>query len=94
MANKVSTNLSLDPDLKKNAITLFTDLGMDLSTVVSVFLRQAVRVQGFPFTITRETPNAETIAAMNEYDQMKEHPELYKTYSNFKELMDEVLSDA
>ena len=93
MATKVATNLSLDPDLKKDAIELFSDLGMDLSTAVSVFLRQAVRVQGFPFVITRETPNADTIAAMNEYYEMKEHPENYKVYDSFKDLMSEVLAD-
>ena len=94
MATKVATNLSLDPDLKREASILFSDLGMDLSTAVSVFLRQAVRVQGFPFVITRETPNADTLAAMNEYYAMKEHPEDYKTYSSFKELMNEVIADA
>ena len=94
MATKVATNLSLDPDLKREASILFSDLGMDLSTAVSVFLKQAVRVQGFPFVITRETPNADTIAALNEYYVMKEHPEDYKDYSSFKDLMDEVLADA
>ena len=94
MATKVATNLSLDPDLKREASVLFSDLGMDLSTAVSVFLKQAVRVQGFPFVITRETPNADTIAALNEYYLMKEHPEDYKDYSSFKDLMNEVLADA
>ena len=94
MATKAATNLSLDPDLKRDASILFSDLGMDLSTAVSVFLKQAVRVQGFPFVITRETPNADTIAALNEYYVMKEHPEDYKDYSSFKELMNEVLADA
>ena len=94
MDTKVATNLSLDPDLKKEASVLFSDLGMDLSTAVSVFLKQAVRVQGFPFVITRETPNADTIAALNEYYLMKEHPEDYKDYSSFKDLMNEVLADA
>lgn len=94
MATKVATNLSLDPDLKNEASVLFSDLGMDLSTAVSVFLKQAVRVQGFPFVITRETPNADTIAALNEYYLMKEHPEDYKDYSSFKDLMNEVLADA
>ena len=94
MATKVGTNLSLDPELKKDAIELFSDLGMDLSTAVSVFLKQAVRVQGFPFVITREIPNTETIAAMNEYYEMKNHPERYKRYSSFREGLMEVLADA
>ncbi|MBR1567713.1 MAG: type II toxin-antitoxin system RelB/DinJ family antitoxin [Lachnospiraceae bacterium] len=94
MATKVSTNLSLDPELKKEAMDLFSDLGMDLSTAVSVFLKQAVRAQGFPFVISRDNPNAETIAAMNEYYVMQDHPEQYKRYSSFKEGLAEVLEDA
>ena len=94
MAAKVSTNLSLDPTLKKESIELFSDLGMDLSTAVSVFLKKAVSVQGFPFPVTRETPRSETIEALNEYYEMKAHPENYKKYDSFKELMDEVLADA
>ena len=94
MAAKVSTNLSLDPTLKKESIELFSDLGMDLSTAVSVFLKKAVSIQGFPFPVTRETPRRETIEALNEFYEMEAHPEKYKKYDSFKELMDEVLADA
>ena len=91
---KVSTNISLDAELKKNSQALFADLGMDLTTAITVFLKQALRVQGFPFSIQREVPNAETIAAMNEFYTMKTHPEQYKRYSSFREAMNEVLDDA
>ena len=91
---KVATNISLDADLKRDSIDLFSDLGMDLSTAVTVFLKQSLRVQGLPFLVTRENPNAETAAALNEYYAMKHHPESYKRYSSFHEAMNEVLSDA
>lgn len=91
---KVSTNISLDADLKKASQELYSDLGMDLSTAVTIFLKQSLRVQGIPFSVTRDHPNAETIAAIKEYDLMKAHPEDYKRYSSFKEAMNEVLSDA
>ena len=90
---KVSTNISLDADFKKASQELFSDLGMDLTTAVTVFLKQSLRVQGLPFTVTRENPNAETAAALNEYQEMKSHPERYKRYSSFREAMDEVLND-
>lgn len=91
---KVSTNISLDADLKKASQELYSDLGMDLTTAVTIFLKQSLRVQGLPFSVTRENPNAETIAAMNEYYTMKAHPERYKRYSSFHDAMDEVLTDA
>jgi len=88
---KVSTNINLDPVLKKNAQELLKDLGMDLTTAVTIFLRQTVREQAIPFEIKRDVFNAETIAALNEYNDMKEHPENYKRYSSFSDAMDEVL---
>ena len=90
---KTSTNISLDPELKSASQELFSDLGIDLSTAITLFLKQSLRVQGLPFAVTRENPNAETAAALNEYREMKAHPEKYKRYSSFRSAMDEVLSD-
>ena len=92
--SKVSTNINLDPDLKKSAQELFSDLGMDLTTAVTIFLKQAVLNQGIPFEIKREIPNQTTINALNEFYEMKEHPEKYNRYSSFKEAMNEVLNNA
>ncbi|MDO4553402.1 MAG: type II toxin-antitoxin system RelB/DinJ family antitoxin [Bacillota bacterium] len=92
--SKVSTNINLDPSLKKAAQELFSDLGLDLTTAVTLFLKQSVREQAIPFEIKRETPNAETVAALNEFYEMQAHPEKYKRYSSFKAAMNEVLTDA
>lgn len=91
---KVSTNINLDPKLKKSAQELFADLGLDLTTAVTLFLKQSVREQAIPFEIKRETPNPETVAAMNEFYEMQAHPEKYKRYPSFKAAMSEVLTDA
>ena len=91
---KVSTNISLDSDLKKASQELYSDLGLDLSTAITIFLKQSLRVQGLPFAVARENPNDETVAAMNEYYEMKAHPEKYRKYSSFQDAMDEVLADA
>ena len=39
-------------------------------------------------------PNDETIAAMNEYYEMKAHPERYNRYSSFRVAMNKVLEGA
>lgn len=91
---KVSTNLSLDADLKAAGQELYADLGMDLSTAFTIFLKQSLRVQGIPFIVSRNNPHAETAAAMNEYFEMKDHPEKYKKYSSFKEAMEDVFNEA
>ena len=91
---KVSTNINLDPELKKTAQELFADLGLDLTTAVTLFLKQAVREQRIPFEIKRENPNAETSTAMKDFFEMQKHPEKYKRYSSFREALNEVLPDA
>ena len=47
----VSTNIKIESDLKRDAQTLFEELGMTLSTAVNIFLRQALREHGIPFRI-------------------------------------------
>lgn len=91
---KVSTNISLDADVKKEAQALFSDFGLDLTTAINLFLRQSIREKRIPFEITAQVPNAETRAALDEYREMKEHPERYKKYSSFHELLREVSEDA
>ncbi len=88
---RVSTNINLDPELKCSAQELFSDLGLDMTTAVTLFLKAALREQGIPFEISRKN---ETKSALAEYSRMIEHPEEYKRYKNFREAMDEVLTDA
>ena len=60
----VNVTIRVDEDLKKEADSLFSDLGMSLSTAFNIFLRQSVREQQMPFTISRNIPNALTREAM------------------------------
>lgn len=83
---KVSTSISIDADVKAQAQELFADFGLDLSTAINIFLRQSVRENCIPFSIQREVPNADTIAAMKEADDMVNHPERYETFRSMDDL--------
>lgn len=84
-----TTSVSLNADAVRQAEGLFADFGLDLPTAIELFLRQSVREQRIPFDI----PNPETRAALEEISEMRAHPENYKSYSTFQELLDEVLHD-
>lgn len=84
-----TTSIRTDAQLKKEADQLFADLGMNFSTAVNVFLRQAVREQGLPFCHTRDVPNAETLAAMREAERIASDPDA-KTYDSVDELFAEL----
>lgn len=73
MAENVSNvSFRIDSTLKAQADTLFSSLGMNMTTAFNIFLRQSVRQGGIPFEITMNTPNAETVAALLEARQMME----------------------
>lgn len=88
---KVPTSISIDADVKAKAQELFAEFGMDLSTAVNIFLRQAIYERSFPFNIQREVPNADTIAAMKEAEEMRKHPENYRGYTDVDEMMKDLM---
>ncbi len=62
---KVATSISIEADVKEKAISLLSELGLDLSTAVGMFLRQTIRENGIPFDVSLNMPNATTRTAMN-----------------------------
>lgn len=86
-------NVRVDAALKREAEALFNDLGLNLSSAINMFLRSAVIHDGIPFEVKRHVPNAETKAALDEYEAMKKNPGNYKRYDSFDEVLDEVLAD-
>lgn len=72
----MATNLTvrIDSNLKNEAESLFSELGMSISTAFNVFLRQAVRMQGIPFAISRKVTNRTTLAAMREAERIANDP--------------------
>ena len=82
---KVSTSISLDSDVKRQAQELFSDLGLDLSTAINIFLKQSIRDDGFPFEIRRETPNTVTQAAI---DSALKDEEVHGPYDSVDDLME------
>ncbi|MCQ2529026.1 MAG: type II toxin-antitoxin system RelB/DinJ family antitoxin, partial [Saccharofermentans sp.] len=60
--------LRVDDELKKKADELFDDLGMDTTTAIRMFLKQAIAVNGLPFEVKRGT--ASPYVAMSESEMM------------------------
>ena len=83
-----STNFSvrMDSEIKKQCEALYGELGMNLTTAINVFLRQSLRVGGFPFEVRLDQPNKETIAAMLEAERIAKDPSI-KHYSDVEEAL-------
>ena len=70
MAAATNFSIRIDSDIKKQCEALYGELGIDLTTAINVFLRQSLRVGGFPFDVRIEQPNKETMAAMLEAERI------------------------
>lgn len=72
---------------KSAAQELFSNLGMDMSTAFNIFLKKALNYRGIPFELVDETPNEETLAAIDDavHDRNMSGP-----YSSVKEMMEAI----
>ena len=55
MAETTNLNIRIDRDLKDEADQMFNALGMNLTTAITVFVRQAVRQKKIPFEVALDT---------------------------------------
>ena len=71
MAARTDTSMTIrmNKEIKQEAQEIFSALGMDMTTAINVFLRQVIRVGGFPFDVRLKEPNAVTYEAMEAADK-------------------------
>lgn len=86
MANTTNFSVRMDSDIKKQCEAMYGELGINLTTAINVFLRQSIRVGGFPFDVRMEKPNKETIAAMLEAERITRDSSI-KRYSDVEEAL-------
>ena len=88
---QANVNIRMDAELKNNLDQLCNELGMTISTAVTIFAKAMVRNGGIPFDVRIATPNKETLEAFQEVEEMKKNPSVYKRYTNVRKMMEELL---
>ncbi len=53
-----SMNIRMDSEVKAQAQKIFAEFGLDMTTAVNMFLRQAIRERGIPFDLHLEPSNS------------------------------------
>lgn len=86
MVHTINFSVRMDSDIKKQCEALYGELGINLSTAINVFLRQSLRVGGFPFDVRIKQPNKETIVAMLEAERIASDPSV-KRYSDVEDAL-------
>lgn len=82
----VNMSIRMDTELKKQADAMLADMGLNMTTAMNMFLRQVVRQGRIPFEIATDIPNAETVAAIQEMDDMISGKIPTKKYASTDEL--------
>ena len=82
----VNMSIRRDTELKKQADAMLSDMGLNMTTAMNMFLRQVVRQGRIPFEIATDIPNSETLAAMKEVDDMINGKIPAKKYTSTDEL--------
>ena len=59
-------NIMVDTKTKEEATIILKDLGLSMSSAITLFLRQVIKNDGLPFEIKNKTTNAELIEALKE----------------------------
>lgn len=90
---KSTLKVRMDAELLRELEDFCADVGMSVSTLITVFARRVVKDQKLPFEIKGDIPNEETLAAIEEVKRMKADPSLGKTYSNVDEMMADILKN-
>ncbi len=86
MAATTNFSVRMDSDIKKKCEAMYGELGINLTTAINVFLRQSLRVGGFPFDVRIEQPNKDTIEAMLEAERILKDSSV-KRYSDVEEAL-------
>lgn len=84
---QTNVNIRMDESLKQQFDHLCNELGLNMSTAFNIFAKTMVRQQGIPFEISLDSPNPETLAAI---DDVNHGRNLSKPFHSVAELMEDL----
>ena len=79
------TQIRIDSNIKREAAALFSNLGLDMSSAVNLFLHQCVLRGGLPFAVEVPQYSDKTLNAMDEARKISRDPDI-KGYNSMEEL--------
>ncbi|HET1747475.1 type II toxin-antitoxin system RelB/DinJ family antitoxin [Streptococcus pneumoniae] len=82
--SKMSISIRLDSEVKEQAQQVFSNLGMDMTTAINIFLRQAIQYQGLPFDV-RLDENRKLLQALTDLDQNRNMSQSFESVSDLME---------
>ncbi len=87
---QTNINIRMDERLKQDFDMLCNELGLNMTTAFNIFARTVVRQHGIPFPVALDTPNAETLAAIEDVNKRRN---LRGPFGSVRELMGDLNAD-
>ena len=85
----VPTQVRIDENLKRQASELFSQLGLDMSGAMNIFLKQCVLRGGLPFSVELPQYKPEVLDALDEAKKISKNPKT-KRYHSFSEALEDI----
>ena len=82
--SKTSMSIRLDSEVKEQAQQVFNNLGMDMTTAINIFLRQAIQYQGLPFDV-RLDENRKLLEVLRDLNQNRNMSQSFESVSGLME---------
>lgn len=91
MAATTSFSVRMDVELKKQADLFLSNVGMNMSTAINLYLRKMVREQRIPFDISLPVLSEESRSALEEAKELRK-PGVGQEFRSVKALKKDLLS--
>ena len=82
--SKTSMSIRLDSEVKEQAQQVFNNLGMDMTTAINIFLRQAIQYQGLPFDV-RLDESRKLLEVLTDLEQNRNMSQSFESVSDLME---------
>ena len=82
--SKTGMSIRLDSEVKEQAQQVFNSLGMDMTTAINIFLRQAIQYQGLPFDV-RLDESRKLVEVLADLDQNRNMSQSFVSVSDLME---------
>jgi DNA-damage-inducible protein J len=83
--SNITIQARISPELKKEAESIFSEIGLKTSDAIRMFLKQTVNSGGLPFRPHAKIPNDQTILAIKEAEERQG-----KIFNSVDELFDDL----
>ena len=77
-------SIRLDSEVKEQAQQIFNHLGMDMTTAINIFLRQAIQYQGLPVDV-RLDDNGKLLQVLTDVEQNRNMSHPFESVSDLME---------